>query len=210
MDYRPIREKVHATVMLLKQAGLVRLSAGNISARADDGKIAITPSGVRYDLLQPDDIAIVNLNGERVDAPLKPSSETPMHIAIYKNLPDVGAICHTHSPFAISFAMAAREIPVVNLELFLCGAPIPVTEWACPGTARAGEVAVQVFTSRPGLRACLLRSHGLIAIGKNLDHAFELAYDAEVGMQTYYQAMQIGTPQEITREQIDEILRAYA
>jgi len=149
MDYRPIREKVHKTVMLLKQAGLVRLSAGNISARTDDGMIAITPSGVRYDLLQPDDIAIVNLNGERVDAPLKPSSETPMHIAIYKNLPDVGAICHTHSPFAISFAMAAREIPVVNLELFLCGAPIPVTEWACPGTSRAGEVAVQSFTSRP-------------------------------------------------------------
>lgn len=210
MDYRPIREKVHATVMLLKQAGLVRLSAGNISARTDDGMIAITPSGVRYDLLQSNDIAIVNLNGERVDAPLKPSSETPMHTAIYKNLPDVGAICHTHSPFAISFAMAAREIPVVNLELFLCGAPIPVTEWACPGTARAGEVAVQVFTSRPGLKACLLRSHGLIAIGKNLDHAFELAYDAEVGLQTYYQAMQIGTPQEITREQIEEILRAYA
>jgi L-ribulose-5-phosphate 4-epimerase len=210
MKFEAIREQVYQTVMKACNAGLIRLSAGNISARTEEGFVAITPTGIKYDVLRPDQIAIVDMDGKYVDAPFKPSSETPMHTAILRNMPEVGAVCHTHSLIAMTFASIGKEIPRITLELFTCGAPIPVAPWACPGTARGGEVTVEIFSKRPELKVCLLRNHGLIAIGKNLDNAFELAYDAEIGLQTYYQTMQIGTPQALSEEQVNEIKHAYA
>lgn len=210
MKYQVIREQVYETVMKAVKSGLIRLSAGNISARTEDGYVAITPTSIKYDVLKPEQIAIVDLDGKLVDAPFKPSSETPMHTAILKHLPEVGAVCHTHSPFAITFAALGKEVPCLTLELFVCGAPIPVAPWACPGTADAGVVTVDLFTQRPGLKICLLRNHGLVSIGKNLEQAFELAYDAEVGMQIYHQALLLGQPELITAERQAEIRRAYA
>ena len=210
MKYEMEREAVYKTVMKAKAEGLIRLSAGNISVRTADGHVAITPSGIKYDVLTPADIAIVDLDGKDVDAPKKPSSETPMHTALLKHFPELGAVCHTHSLFAISFASVGMEIPAISLELFMCGAPIPVAPWACPGTADNGKVLIDMFSARPELKACLLRNHGLVAVGSNLDHAFELAYDAEVGMQTYYQALQLGKPEFIDEDRANQIRIAYA
>ncbi len=210
MKYQEAREQVYATVIKSVKNGLIRLSAGNISARTPDGLVAITPSGIAYDVLKPEEIAIVDVQGNWVDAPKEPSSETPMHTAIYRGLPHVDAILHTHSPFAITFATLGKVVPMVSLELFTCGAPIPVAPWACPGTAEAGVVTVDIFCSRPELKICLLRNHGLVAIGKNLDNAFELAYDAEIGMQVYHQALQVGQPELITPSRIEQIRQVYA
>ena len=209
MKYRTIREKLYETVMMALKAGLIRLSAGNISVRTEDGLVAITPSGIKYDELQLKDLTIIDLDGKIMDGIKKPSSETPMHTTILKSLPHVGAVCHTHSSFAMTFAAAGMEIPIISLELFVCGAPIPVAPWACPGTLQAGEITVDIFKQSPALRVCLLRNHGLIAIGTNLENVFELAYNAEVGMQTYYQAIQLGKPGLITDEQQEEIRLVY-
>jgi L-fuculose-phosphate aldolase len=133
-----------------------------------------------------------------------------MHTAILRHFPAVNAICHTHSPHAIAFSMAAEEVPVANIELLLCGAPIPVARWVCPGTAGGAEAAVEIFSQRPVLKAFLLRKHGLVAIGASLSQAFEFAFDAEVGMQAYYYALSIGNPTPLTPEQIAEVHRAYA
>jgi L-ribulose-5-phosphate 4-epimerase len=208
MQHQATREQVFKTAMHANQVGLIRLSAGNISTRMEDGLVAITPSGIKYEDMVPLDISIIDLDGNPLDGP-KPSSETPMHTAIYRNLPEVGAICHTHSPYAITFAMLGDDIPLVNLELMACGAPIPVAPWACPGTPRAGEVTVELFQHRPGLRVVLLRNHGLVAIGRNLEHAFAMAYDAEVGFQAYHQALQVGRPVALTPGQLAEIKAAY-
>lgn len=197
MSYQAIREHVYATVMKAVKTGLIRLSAGNLSARTADGFVAITPTGLKYDVLQPEQIAIVDLDGRLVDAPCPPSSETPMHTAILRHLPAVGAVCHTHSPYAMTFAALGREVPRVTLELFRCGAPIPVARWACPGTVDAGVVTVDLFQRRPDLKVCLLRNHGLVSIGRDLEQAFELAYDAEVGMQVCHQALLLGQPELI-------------
>jgi L-fuculose-phosphate aldolase len=210
MNYRQIREQVYETVIKIQDAGLTRLSAGNVSARTEDGLVAITPTAVKYDTMSPQDIAIVDLQGKPVDAPRKPSSETPMHTAILRHFPAVNAICHTHSPHAIAFSMAAEEVPVANIELLLCGAPIPVARWACPGTTGGADVAVEIFSQRPGLKVFLLRKHGLVAIGDSLSQAFEFAYDAEVGMQAYYYALSIGKPTPLTPEQVAEVQRRYA
>jgi L-ribulose-5-phosphate 4-epimerase len=209
MKYREIRALVFSMVAKAQAAGLIRLSAGNISTRTEDGLVAITPSGIRYDVLRAEDIAIVDLDGRPVDAPRKPSSELPMHLAILRELPEVGAIFHTHSPFAISFAILGREVPLVNLELLTCGGPLPVAPWACPGTPEAGKVTIDIFRRRPELKICLLRNHGLVAIGRDVENAYEIAYDAEVGMQTYYQALQVGKPEPLTPDQIDQIHRVY-
>jgi L-fuculose-phosphate aldolase len=208
MKYQNVKTEVYDCVMKAQDAGLVRLSAGNISTRTEDGNVAITPSGIKYTELDVDEISVVDLDGNLLSGP-KPSSETPMHTAILRALPHVQAICHTHSPFAITFAMAGRDVPMVNLEMFVLGAPIPVAPWACPGSTAAGEITVQIFKERPELKAILLYKHGLVAIGDSLDHAFEWAYDAEVGMRTYYQALQIGDPKPLTAEQIQEIKDVY-
>jgi ribulose 1-phosphate aldolase len=210
MKYRIIREELYETVMKAKEAGLIRLSAGNICARTDDGLAVITPSGIKYDVLQLEDLTIVDLDGKIVDGTKKPSSETPMHTSILKHLPHAGAVCHTHSPYAMTFATLGMEIPTISLELYVCGAPIPVAPWVCPGTLQAGEIVVDIFKQNPALKVCLLRNHGMVAIGTNLENTFELAYNAEVGMQTYYQALQLGKPALITDEQQEEIRRVYA
>lgn len=208
MNYQSIREQLFETVIKAHEADLIRMSAGNISTRTGESLFAITPSGVEYHKMEMEDISIVDLEGNLVDG-LTPSSETPMHTAIYRNLSDVEGICHTHSPYAITFAMLGEEIPVVNLELLVCGAPIPVAPWACPGTVKAGEVTVEIFKSRPDLKVVLLRNHGLVSIGKNLDHAFAMAYNAEVGLQTYHQALLVGKPQPLTETQLAEIKAIY-
>jgi len=208
MKYQSTREQLLEAVIKANEVDLIRLSAGNISTRTEDGLVAITASGVKYRNMTVEDISIVDLDGNLVEG-LKPSSETPMHTVIYRNLPDVGSIYHTHSTFAITFAMLGDDIPMANLELLVCGAPIPVAPWACPATTKAGEVTVGIFKDRPKLRVILLRKHGLVAIGANLDNAFDMAFNAEVGFQSYYQALVLGKPEPVTAEQFAEVKAVY-
>lgn len=208
MNNSSIREQLLNAVTKACEADLIRLSAGNISTRTDDGHIAITASGVEYRTMTLGDISIVDMDGALIDGG-KPSSETPMHTVIYRNFPEVDSIYHTHSSFAITFAMLGEDIPRANLELVTCGAPIPVAAWACPGTVKADEVTVGIFKERPGLNVILLRKHGLVAIGANLDQAFKMAYNAEIGLQTYHQALLVGKPELVTDTEVAEIREVY-
>ena len=208
MKYQSIREKILVSVVKANETNLIRLSAGNISTRTADGLIAITASDVAYRNMRIEDISIVDVDGYLVEGP-KPSSETPMHTVIYRHFPDVGSIFHTHSPYAITFAMLGEDIHRANLELMTCGAPIPVAPWACPGTAEAGEVSASIMKQRTGLKVVLLRKHGLVAVGATLDQAFKMAYNAEFGLQCYYQALQLGKPENVTDEQLAEIRAVY-
>ena len=209
MNYMEIRQELFRVVQKGVAADLIRASAGNFSMRTPDGYVAITPSGIKYDQLKPEEIAIVDLDGTHIDGPCKASSETPMHTAILDNLPDVGAVCHTHSPFAMTFAVVGKDIPLINTELLVCGAPIPVAPWASPGSSAGGEVTVEIFKERPKLKVVLLRNHGLISIGEDIHHAFEYAYDAEIAAQVYYQALQLGEPIVLTPAQVQEVYDIY-
>lgn len=208
MKYKTTREHLLKTIIKATEVDLIRMSAGNFSLPTDDGLIAITPSGIDYRGMSIEDISIVDLDGNLLEGP-KPSSETPMHTAIYRNMPTVGGICHTHSTYAITFALLGDSIPMANIELMVCGAPIPVAPWASPGTEKAGEITVEIFKNRPELKVVLLRKHGLVAIGENLDQAFTKAFNAEVGFQSYYQARQLGQPEPITNEEYAEIKAVY-
>jgi L-fuculose-phosphate aldolase len=209
MKYQSVRELVYETALLAKSEGLIYLSAGNFSARTDDGHVAITPGSLKYEFMKPEDIVIVDLEGTPVDGTRKTSSETPMHTTIYRLMPEIQGICHTHSSYAITFACLGQPIPAINLELLVCGAPIPVADWACPGTGLAGELIADLMHARPELRVVLLRNHGLVCATNSLSKSLDLAFDAEMGMRAYHQALQVGTPNELTEAQKAEIYEVY-
>ncbi len=208
MSYQDEREQLLNIVQQAYKVNLIRMSAGNISTRIANDMVVITPSGIKYRQMKAEDISIVDLEGNLVEGP-KPSSETPMHTAIYRNVPRAESICHTHSIYGMVFAMLQENISLMNVELMVCGAPIPVAPWAAPGTVKAGEVTVDIFLSRPELSVILLRQHGLVAIGNSLDQSYDKAYNAEIGLETYYKARLLGTPQPFSQDQINEIKDVY-
>lgn len=212
MPYAGIRQQVWETVQKLSACGLIRLSAGNVSARTAGGHIAITPSGVHYDRLRPGDIVIIDADGRLIDGRegLRPSSEFRLHTALLAARPDAGTVVHTHSVYALTFAALGREIPLVSVELVAAGGPIPVAPYACPGTPAVGEGAAAVFRAHPELMGLLLQNHGLVAVGPTLDKAYEIAYDVEVGAQIAYRALLLGQPATLTPEQAEEIRGVYA
>lgn len=209
MNYNAVREQVHKTTLKADQVGLIYLSSGNISTRTSDGNVAITPSNVKYDVLKAHDIAVIDVEHNHIDGPYPASSEVPMHTYVYRNMPEVGGIVHTHSSYAITFASFDKEIPIANIDIFLCGGAIPVAPWACPGTEKAGQQAVDLLKQRPGLQVVLLHNHGLLAIGETLEAAFDAAYHAERGMMAYHLALQVGEPTILSDEQIQEIKDVY-
>ncbi len=207
-----VRAAIVAVARKARRAGLVRLSAGNLSARLPDGGLAITPAGLDWEALEPADVVLLDAGGRpRAGTPdgRRPSSETPMHRAIYRALPRVAAVVHTHSPRAMTFAVRGKSIPAVCLEVLSCGGPIPVAAWACPGTERAGEAVVDTLRKRERLKAVLLRNHGLVAVGSDLEAAFRAAWDAEVGADVAHAASLHGDAVELTAKQIDEIRKVY-
>lgn len=209
MSLKTLRNEVFQTTMTLLENDLIRLSAGNISLHDGAGNVAITPAGQRYDRMQPEDIPIVDLHGNRRHGDLQPSSETPMHIAILRSLPEVKAVVHTHSKYAIAFGSTGTEVPVICLEMLSVGGPVPVAPYASPGSAAAGAVCVEIFQSRPGLKCLMLRNHGLVSIGASLYAAYENAYKFEMGAGIYHLSLGIGEPAALTTAQIQEIRSRY-
>lgn len=211
MSYEKIKQRVYDATMHLDRCGLIRLSAGNISARIDDRLVAITPTCIAYDVLKPTDISIITVDGKLVEGEFKPSSETPLHTAIYREMPEIGAVVHTHSIYTMTFAASNKPLPLVSVEAVAAFAQgsIPVARYVSPGSPHAGEVAMEVLRSNPGLKALLLRNHGLLVIGPDVETAWQTAYKIETAAQVAYQACMLGAPIEFTPEQIEEIYRIY-
>lgn len=210
MDYSPFKQKVFDTTLQLVRIDLIRLSAGNISVRLPDGNVAITPSGVLYDRMKPEDIVIIDLNGNKLEGEYKPSSEKALHNEIYKACPDVQAVVHTHAVHAITFSTLDMELPAICIELLMVGAPIPTAPYRCPGTPEVGINAASYFVNNPRLKTLLLRNHGMVAIGKDLNEAYQNAYNLETGAEVYHLALQLGkTPPPLSETQAAELRESY-
>jgi L-ribulose-5-phosphate 4-epimerase len=211
MGHEDIKKRVYDATLNLFHVGLIRLSAGNISARIDDHLAAITPAGRSYDILKAEDISIVSLDGNLVEGDYKPSSETPLHTAIYRELPEVGAVVHTHSIFAMTFAASEKPLLLLGVEALAAqsNGPIPVARYVSPGSSCSGEVVMEVFRANPGLQALLLRNHGLLAVGPDVETAWQTAYKIETAAQVAYQTYALGKPVELTSVQVQEIFEIY-
>ena len=146
-------------------------TSGNLSVYDREADVmAITPSSLHYGLMQEEDIVIMRLDGTIVEGSRKPSSEWQMHQVIYQNKPEVRAVVHTHSPYATSFAVNHKEIPVILVEmmLFLAGR-VRVADFAINGTKEVGDAVVKALYNR---KACTMANHGAVAVGESLEKAY--------------------------------------
>lgn len=210
MDTQAQKKQLYQTTQDLVTIDLIRMSAGNISSRLPGGQVAITPSGVLYSQMKPDDMVIMDLEGEILEGNYKPSSEWQLHSEIYKAFPEVGAVVHVHSRYAIALGAVNLEIPVCNLEILEMGGPLPVAPFQTPGTREVGLEAARIFKERPGLRSLLLQNHGMVAVGKGLLDAYQNAYKTEVGAEIYYLALLTGREVRVlSQAEIDRTWKTY-
>lgn len=179
--------------------------AGNVSARDGTGFL-ITPSAVPYDELRPADIVAVDSDGDAAPG-RKPSSEWRIHRDVYAARPDVGAVVHAHPPFATALACLHRDIPPFHYMVAVAGgATIRCATYATFGTQALSD---HVLVALEGRRACLLANHGMVATGPDLGAALRLAVEVESLAEMYCLALQIGTPELLSADQMTEALGAF-
>ena len=182
-------------------------SWGNISVRVDEETFAVTPSGHGYDNLMPQDIVIVDATGNTLDGTLIPSSELPLHLAIYKAQPDAEAVVHTHSIYASACAAARRDIPPLIEDMVqIMGGPVHCAEYALPGT---DELAQNVINAMGGKRAALMANHGVACWGTTLDEAMMVAGIVEKAAQLYCITHSIGGAVLLPQSDIDAMHGFY-
>ncbi|MCX7912610.1 MAG: class II aldolase/adducin family protein [Dehalococcoidales bacterium] len=178
----------------IREKGLVWGTAGNVSQRlrTDTGQhlMAITPSARDYDLLRPEDVPVLDLEGNVIEGTLKPSVETPLHAAIYRKRTDVNAVIHTHSVFATALAVADLEIPIILEEqrVYL-GGEIGLAAHAPSGSRDLAESTVTALGSR---NAVLLANHGAVGVGKTMNEALAACELLERLAQIYLLAWSTG------------------
>ncbi len=204
-EYQALREGVTAVARRLVSSGIVTGTSGNVSARTPDGDVLITPSGLSYEVMDPESIVLVDLGGEVLEGSLAPSSETPMHTGIYKARQNVEAVVHTHSRYATTLACLGWPIPPVHYMLTTLGPDgrVPLAPYALYGTEElAGNAAGALGESH---YACLLENHGTIAVGGSAEEAFASSVVLEEMAELYYHARLAGEPILLDRNQVNEV-----
>lgn len=197
---RGLRLRLVAVARRLVSLGISPATSGNISARAQGGFI-VTPSGVAYESLHPDDLVFLGPDGEGGGGQREPSTEWRMHRDIYAGFPSAGGVVHVHSPFATTLACLRRPIPALHYEVALAGGmDIPCAGYATFGTQELSDLAMAALEGR---RACLLANHGALVWGETLDEAAMLTERVEFLARVYWQALQIGEPELLNVAEMD-------
>jgi L-fuculose-phosphate aldolase len=204
-----LREAVAAAGRQLVVAGLVESTStsGNVSARDErTGMIAVSPSSIAYDRIQAADVPLVDAAGSLVEGGQRPSTELPMHLAVYQRRGDVGAVVHTHSPWATTWAVLGRQIPAVHYVISTIGYAIRVVPYATFGTRELAGRCADVLGPD---NAVLLANHGVVAVGADLASALDNAGRVEFLAEVYWKATRAGEPVILSDAEIDRV-RAQA
>jgi L-fuculose-phosphate aldolase len=192
------REAIVTTCQELSRSGLVVGTAGNVSVREGD-LVVVTPSRVRYAGLTPDLVGVHRLDGTPVEAPLAPTSELPLHLAVYAARPEAGAVVHTHSPAATALSALVDEVPAVHYYTELFGGPVRVAPYATYGSE---ELARNVVLALRDRTACLMGNHGAVTVGPDLAVAHEKSGYLEWLCDVYLRAASAGTPRLLSSAQL--------
>lgn len=194
--------------MRMVRAGLTTGTGGNLSCRDRvRGLIAISPSGVPYDALKSQDVVVVDLDGNRVEGDLKPSSEIGFHLALYHHRADIGGIVHTHSVYATTLACLHREIPPIHYLIGFAGLKVPVAPYATFGTDALAHNVRQ--TMGADHNAVLLANHGLVAVGADLPQALNTAEEVEFVARVFCQANAIGDPVALGDDEMTRVIEKF-
>lgn len=201
----------HELVLLheeLPRNGLVTWTGGNVSARdPESGLVAIKPSGIRYGQLTAESMVVLDLDGTIVEGDLKPSSDTASHLYIYRHRPDVNGVVHTHSRYATAFAAVGRPIPVyLTAQADEFGGEIPCAGFALIGDEAIGAQVVEAIGRSP---AVLLKNHGVFTVGPSGAAAVKTAVMVEDVAATVWLALQIGTPDVLPDDVVEQLHRRY-
>ena len=178
-------------------------TSGNLSVRRG-GLMAITPSGMPYERMTPADICLVRTSDAALVSGSRPSTETPMHLALYQ-ASHAAAIVHTHTPFVIALSTVLDELPAVHYAMADLGGPVRVAPYARFGTTQLAASAAAKLTGR---NAVILRNHGALTCGPTLERAYERACTLEWLARVYWYARLAGAPQTLSESALAEVTDA--
>lgn len=200
-----LRTEIADVCRRMSAGGLVTGTSGNVSARSGD-LAAVTPSGLDYADLTPELVGVHRLDGTPVEAVLEPTTEMPLHLAIYAET-GATAIVHTHSIAATTVSTVADELPAIHYQIAMFGGPVRVSRYATYGTA---ELASNVVAALAGRTACIMGSHGAVTTGPDLRTAYTGALQLEWLSELYLRAIAAGTPRLLPAEEIARVARKLA
>jgi L-fuculose-phosphate aldolase len=200
-DVEGAREAVAAAARRLAGERLVLGTSGNVSLRAGDA-VAVSPTGARLAELQAEQVAVVDLDGNRVEGDLAPTSELGLHLGIHAERGD-GAVVHAHPRFATALSCVLDVLPVVHYEMLRFGGPVRVAPYATFGTE---ELAGAVHDALDGRTAALMANHGIVALGDTMDTAVELALLLEWSCEVYWRAAQVAEPRVLRDDELRAVV----
>ena len=198
-----LRDQVAEAANRLAALGLVKGTAGNVSARDGDA-IAITPTGAALATVRPDDITVVDPEGQVLEGSLAPTSELDMHLAVYARHA-AGAVVHTHAPVATAVSCVLDELPCVHYEMLLLGGPVRVAPYATFGTP---ELAAGAAEALEGRAAVLLANHGTLVHAGDLAGAVRLTELLEWSAELFWRASALGTPRVLDEQERQAVVEA--
>lgn len=205
MKHRTLRHEIIETCRAMNALGINTGASGNVSARVEEGFL-VTPSGVPYDVLENEMIALMDLDGGYRGDWL-PSSEWRMHLDLYRGRPEVEAVVHVHSAHAAALSCLREGIPAFHYMVAVAGgADIRCAAYATFGTAALSEA---MMAAMDGRRACLLANHGQIATGPTLAKALALAVEVEALAKQYHIARQMGAPILLPPDEMARVLEKF-
>ena len=201
MLFKQLRKQVAKTAQQLLSTRLVVNTSGNVSMRVDD-KIIITPSGKSYEKLSASDICVVTLDGEYIECKYLPSSEMPLHLAVYNSDSQIKAIVHTHSVHATAVSTLTNELPAIHYQMVDLGGEVPVAPYATFGST---ALAKSVMSVLPGKKAALMQNHGSITVASTLDKALTRSITLEWCCEVWLKAISAGEPSLLTASQLEQV-----
>jgi L-ribulose-5-phosphate 4-epimerase len=209
-EIRRLRETVAALHAELVRYGLVVWTAGNVSGRVPGADLmVIKPSGVSYDELTAENMIVCDLNGEVVEGDLSPSSDTAAHAYVYRHMPEVGGVVHTHSTYACAWAARGEPVPcVLTMMADEFGGEIPVGPFALIGNDDIGKGIVETLSGHRS-PAVLMRNHGPFTIGRDPKAAVKAAVMCEDVARSVHIARQLGEPVPIAQNDVDYLYDRY-
>ncbi len=210
MSLETLRRELCDLHALLPANELVAWTSGNISARdAETNTMLIKPSGLSFDELTPQSMVQTDLEAKVLEGHLKPSSDTVTHAYIYRHMPGVGGIVHTHSRYATAFAAIGREIPCFLTAMAdEFGGPIPLGGFALIGGEEIGLEVVRVLRGHKS-PAIIMQNHGVFTVGKTPKEAVKAAVMCEDVARTSWLTLQLGTPLALAEEDIAKLHERY-
>lgn len=207
MNEQKLREQLCQSGKKLLNDGLVTGTWGNISCRINDKEMIITPSGISYEKLMPEDMVLVNIETLLYDGKLKPSSESPIHAEIYKEFKEVTAVIHNHSVNASIIAATNRVVkPYIADSAMILGTDVQSVEHALPGSDELRDGTIKALKGR---YAAILKNHGAICVGRDIDEAFTVCHILEKTCQIQISVEMMGGGNPLSEEEASVYRNRY-